>query len=29
MCFIAKIGIAEQETMSVWVDVVGFVAMPL
>ena len=30
VCFTAKIiGIAEQETMAVWIDVVGYMAMPL
>ena len=30
LCFTAKIiGIAEQETMAVWIDVVGYMAMPL
>ena len=29
MGFIAKIGIAKQETMAVWIDTVGFMAMPL
>ena len=29
MGFSAKIGISEQETMAVWIDTVGFMAMPL
>ena len=29
VCFTAKNGIAEQETVAVWIDVVGFVTMPL
>ena len=29
MGFSAKIGISAQETMAVWIDAVGFMAMPL